>query len=86
MARRSAHQAIKGFDITLNVTEDYDYCYRLSRVGKFRMIKSNPLLFSSRRLQKEGKSVVWKWLFMAVFTLFNIPFRKKNVKYEYGKY
>lgn len=87
ITRRDKHNLIKGFDTTIYVAEDYDYCYRLSRQGRFRMIKSQRLLYSSRRLEKEGGLVVGlKWGCMALFTLFNFRIKKKIVKYEFGKY
>lgn len=87
IARRDTHILIKGFDTEIYVAEDYDYCYRISRKGKFRMIKSTRLLYSSRRLEKEGGlSVGLKWGFMALYTLFNFRIKKKIVKYDFGKY
>jgi len=87
MARKEAHDQIKGFDTEIYVAEDYDYCYRISRRGKFRMIKSTKLLYSSRRLEKEGGLTVGlKWGFMALYTLFNFRIKKKIIKYDFGKY
>lgn len=87
IARRETHNLIKGFDTEIYVAEDYDYCYRISRQGKFRMIKSIKLLYSSRRLEKEGGLAVGlKWGFMALYTLFNFKIKKKIIKYDFGKY
>ena len=87
LARRDAHNLIEGFDTDIYVAEDYDYCYRISKQGKFRMIKVLPILYSSRRLQKEGGLTVGlKWGCMALFTLFNFRIKKKIVKYDFGKY
>lgn len=87
ITRRETHNLIKGFDTEIYVAEDYDYCYRISRHGKFRMIKSTRLLYSSRRLEKEGGLVVGlKWGFMALYTLFNFRIKKKIIKYDFGKY
>jgi len=87
LANRRAHQKIKGFDESLSVAEDYDYCFRLSRVGKWRMIKSVKLAYSARRPEKEGKfKTLSKWLRMGIFTIFNLKIKKKIVNYEFGKY
>lgn len=87
LAQRSAHEKINGFDTSLYMAEDFDYCYRLSRQGRFRMIKSSRILHSSRRLEKEGSVIVGlKWSFMALFTLFNFKIKRKIVNYEFGKY
>ena len=53
MSKRLAHETVKGFDTEIYVAEDFDYCYRLSRTGIFRMINSVRLKHSSRRLEKE---------------------------------
>ncbi len=87
ISRRETHNLIKGFDTKIYFAEDYDYCYRISRHGKFRMIKSLKLLYSSRRLEKEGGARVGlKWGLMALFTLFNFRIKKKIVKYDFGEY
>lgn len=87
MSRRSAHEAVKGFDTEIYVAEDFDYCYRLSRTGVFRMINSVRLKHSSRRLEKEGvPKTLGKWFLMALFTMFNLRIKKKIIKYEFGKY
>ncbi|MFA5163688.1 MAG: glycosyltransferase [Patescibacteria group bacterium] len=87
ISRNLAHHKINGFDETIYVAEDYDYCFRLSRLGRFRMIKSVKLPYSSRRLEKDGKfRTLFKWLKMATFTLFNLKIKKKIVKYDFGKY
>jgi glycosyltransferase involved in cell wall biosynthesis len=87
MARKKAHDSIKGFDCTIYVAEDFDYCYRLSRRGKFRMISSSFVYFSARRLEKEGDmKVLFKWIVMGFFTFFNFKIKKKIIKYDFGKY
>lgn len=87
LTQKQAHDQIGGFDCTIYVAEDFDYCYRLSRCGKFRMISSSFVYFSSRRLEKEGDmKVLFKWFVMGFFTLFNFRIKKKIVKYEFGKY
>lgn len=87
LAKREAHNKINGFDESIYVAEDYDYCYRISKIGHFRMIKSEKLLYSSRRLEKDGKlKTMFKWLKMFLFTFFNLKIKKKIVKYDFGKY
>lgn len=87
LAQKKAHDQISGFDYTIYVAEDFDYCYRLSRCGQFRMINSSFVYFSSRRLEKEGDmKVLYKWVVMGFFTLFNFRIKKKIIKYEFGKY
>ncbi len=87
LAKKSGHEAIKGFDVGIYVAEDFDYCNRLATQGKFRMINSSRILFSARRLEKEGEfKLCLKWFSMGIFTLLNIKIKKKIVKYDFGKY
>lgn len=87
IVNRSAHEKINGFDLEVLLAEDYDYCARLAKVGKFRIIKSTKILFSSRRIVKEGFWCLgWKYLRMGIFTLTNRKIKKQIVKYDFGKF
>jgi len=87
MVERKKHLMIKGFDLQIVLAEDYDYCARLTKVGKFRILKSVKLLYSSRRIEKEGFWVVgWKWVKMGFFTLTNRRIKKQIVNYDFGKF
>lgn len=87
LSRRTAHEAINGFDVEVLLAEDYDYCDRLARQGRFRMIKSERLLYSSRRLEKDGWwPTAWAWTRMAMFTIFRRKIKQNKIKYEFGRY
>lgn len=87
LAQKKYHQAIKGFDLRVILAEDYDYASRLSRIGKFRIIKSVKLLYSARRIEQEGFFVAgWKWFKMGMHTLTHRRIEKKIVDYDFGKY
>lgn len=87
MARRDVHQKIDGFDESLFVAEDYDYCRRAGGVAKFRLLKSVKLPYSIRRMEKEGNlRVLLKWLKMGTRTLWGGKIKKKIVKYDFGNY
>jgi len=87
LATRGAHNAINGFDPEVLLAEDYDYCDRIADVGKFRMIKSCRLLYSSRRIQKEGwLKTGLAWVRMAMFTIFHRKIKDDKIKYEFGNF
>jgi len=87
MARQDLHQAMNGFDETIFVGEDYDYTTRISKVGKFRMIKSSFIYFSPRRLEKEGCfRVLSKWIKGGAYFIFKGPIRKRIMEYEFGNF
>jgi len=87
LAKREAHEAVKGFDLSVVLSEDCDYCARLSHKYKFRMLKNCRLLYSARRIEKEGfvRSGL-KWLLIGIFTITNQRIKKKIVKYDFGKF
>lgn len=87
LVSREKHNSIRGFDTSLFLAEDYDYCKRLSEIGKFKMIKSIKLLYSSRRLEKDGKYItLFKWLKIGFYSLLNIKIKKKIVNYDFGRF
>jgi len=87
LASKDKHEEINGFDESIFIGEDYDYINRLSKTGKYRMIKSSFLYFSVRRLEKEGiLRVLWKWFKGGIYFLIRGPIRKKIVKYDFGHY
>jgi len=48
------HEAIKGFDETIYFGEDSNYSYRMSKIGKFGILRSVRILISARRFEKKG--------------------------------
>lgn len=87
MSKKEAHDKIGGFDPEVLLAEDYDYCERISRIGKFRMLKSVVLLYSSRRILRDGLlNTAIAWAKMARYTIFRKKIRHNKIKYEFGKY
>lgn len=87
MAKTKTHKLINGFDLEVLLGEDYDYCARISEVGKFRIIKKPKILYSSRRIEKEGFIITGlKWLKMGTFTLTSKKIKKQIVRYDFGEF
>lgn len=64
LVKRSVHEAIGGFDETLQLAEDHDYVERASAIGKFRIMRRAHVRVSMRRLTKEGLvSLAFKYLY-----------------------
>lgn len=85
--KRDIHKKIQGFDESVFIGEDHDYIKRAKKYGKYRVIKSRRLLYSVRRLEKEGGlRVLWKWIRGTIYFLFKGPIRKKIVPYDFGEY
>jgi glycosyltransferase involved in cell wall biosynthesis len=87
LVKTSAHHQVGGFDETIVFAEDFDYVDRLGKIGRFKMLVGIRVLFSARRLERDGVlRVLWQWIRMGSYTLFNIPIRKKIIKYDLGDF
>ncbi|HNX10776.1 MAG TPA: glycosyltransferase [bacterium] len=87
MVKKTMHESLHGFDETIFIGEDHDYCERILKLGKFRLISSRPIYFSVRRMEKEGKiKMLLKWLYGTVYVLLKGPIRKKIMKYDFGNH
>ena len=87
MSKRELHNKVDGFDTSIFLAEDYDYCRRMSKIGKFKMIRLIKLLYSSRRLEQYGElRTLYKWLKMGSRSLFGIKIKEKIIDYDFGKF
>lgn len=53
--KRDVFEKINGFNEKLLIAEDHDFVNRSAKFGKFRILKSMPILADVRRLEKEGR-------------------------------
>ncbi len=78
--------SINGFDESLNMGEDFDLSSRLSKLGKFKVLRNISVYVSMRRFDKEGRlTLLWKY----TLSTLNFFFRKKKLKktvYKWGDY
>ncbi|MCE9586022.1 glycosyltransferase [Candidatus Uhrbacteria bacterium] len=83
IAKRVVHEAIGGFDEAVVFIEDCEYVQRAHKNGfRFRQMKSQPLLVSVRRLEKDGRwRIAAKYLYGEIYMIAKGPFR--HMPYEY---
>ena len=75
-----------GFDPEMKVYEDTDWAKRAGKIGKAGMLSTAPIIFSSRRMEKDGRlSLYTTYLIGGLYYLFTGKARK-GMKYEFGKY
>jgi len=87
IVKKELHKKIKGFDEKIFIGEDHDYCKKIAKLGKFRIIKTTKIFFSIRRFEKEGRwKLFWKMIYSAFYVFIFGSIKKKIVKYEFGKY
>ena len=87
LVKREIHKMIEGFDEEITIAEDHDYAKRAAKVGKFGFIKTEPVLTSIRRFEKDGRfktysKYILRWAYMSIFG----PVKKDIFKYRFNEY
>ncbi len=84
---RSIFQRCKGFDATITIGEDANFCFRSMQFGRFRIL---PVVIevSARRFRKHGYCVMWFeyikiFLIRTVYGEYRIP---SSQRYGFGDY
>lgn len=65
LVKKEIYRQVGGFDEEIKIGEDHDFARRAARIGKFGFIKTEPVLTSARRFEKEGRPVVYLKYFLA---------------------
>jgi glycosyltransferase involved in cell wall biosynthesis len=84
LVSREIHQKIGGFDEEIKLAEDHEYARRAGKIGKFGFIEIEPILFSSRRFELEGRFKAYLTYVLAGFyILFFGPIKSDIFKYRF---
>ncbi len=85
--KKEAFNKVGGFDEKLYQAEDLAFVKQVKEEGyKFRLLKSEPLFMSVRRLEKEGRlKFSIKYIYGGLYRLFYKEIDKKIYEYEYNK-
>lgn len=88
IAKRSVHEALKGFDETVVFAEDHDYARRADKAGyNTGILKSHKIAISPRRYRKEGMvRTAAKMVLSEASILVRGPFRSIPFTYEFGNF
>jgi glycosyltransferase involved in cell wall biosynthesis len=87
LVRRSAHEAIGGFDETVVLAEDHEYVQRAAEEGKFRVLRSAAVETSMRRIEKEGLvRLAFMYLYCEMFVVAGKPIREVPFDYEFAAF
>jgi len=87
LVKREIHRQINGFDEEIRIAEDHDYARRGARVGKFGFIKTEPVLVSPRRFEKDGRMKIYlKYLFTDIHMIFVGPVKSDIFRYRFNHY
>ena len=55
LSKKIIHEKIKGFNRELKLAEDHDYVKRAAKIGRFKILSSQKIPVSVRRLDKDGR-------------------------------
>lgn len=84
LIKREIHQKINGFDEEIKIAEDHDYARRAAKYGKFGFIETEPVLTSSRRLERDGRFKTYlKYSLVGIYILFFGPVKSDIFKYKF---
>ncbi len=85
LVRRSIHEAIGGFDETVQFCEDHDYANRASRKGSFGFLNSVRISVTTRRQERDGRlSMALKYILAEMHLLALGPIRHDHFQYGFG--
>ncbi len=85
LIRKSLFNSLHGFDKSIFVGEDHDLVGRARKAGARVIFVTKPkVIFSTRRLEKEGWAMVLKYFFSTIYILFFGKMTKKMYNYEMG--
>ena len=87
MAQKNIFEKLHGFDETIPLNEDGDFCRRAKKIGRFRVLK-NWIYASGRRFEKLGylKSGIM-YLHMGAYRIFKGEIRNPgHFDYQFGKF
>lgn len=86
LIKKEVHERIGGFDEQIKIAEDYDYLRRAAKVSPFGVIKTQPILTSARRFEKDGRlRTYFKYLLFGLLLFFG-PIKSDIFKYKFGHY
>lgn len=83
--KASVFREVNGFDETIFVGEDHDIVERTHEKGfKIYFAADSKIIFSTRRLEKEGAAVLLKYFISTIYILFFGKITKKIYNYQMG--
>ena len=86
LVTRRLHRRIGGFDETRRTSEDHDYIFRASEIGRFRVYNQFYIFVSVRRLEVEGLSNMIQKMIRSSLVFFFTGKADEKIEYEYGKF
>lgn len=84
--KKHVHDELGGFDESVVFAEDHEYAQRIKRSGyRFRILRSQPVAVSVRRLDKDGRlGIAIKYMMAELHMMVKGPYRELPYEYIMG--
>jgi len=87
LVRKEIHEKIGGFDEEIKMAEDHEFVRRAAKFGKFGFIKTEPVLTSTRRFERDGRLKTYlKYLVAALHMLLLGKIKSNIYNYRFNQY
>jgi len=87
LIKKEIHEKSGGFDEEIKLGEDTDYMKRISKFGKFGILKSTRIFFSQRRFENYGWArTYFKYVLCGLHIFFSGPVKSDIFNYRFGHY
>jgi len=84
LVKREIFRKINGFDEEIKIGEDHDFAKRAAKIGRFGFIKTEPVLTSVRRFERDGRFKTYlKYLLVGIYMFFLGPVKSDIFKYRF---
>lgn len=85
LVKKEIFEKIGGFDENVKIAEDHDFAKRAARISKYGFIKTEPVLTSTRRFERDGRFKTYlKYLLAALHIFILGPVKSDIFKYRFN--
>ena len=85
LAKKEIFEKIGGFDEEIKIGEDHYFAKIAKKFGKFGFMKTEPVLTSTRRFEKDGRLKTYsKYLLAGIYMFFFGPVKSDIFKYRFN--
>lgn len=87
LVKKTLHQKMGGFDEGITIAEDHAYAREGAKMGRFGILRSSPLLVTTKRFDRDGWAITYlKYVLCELHTIFFGPVKSDIFKYRFGHY
>ena len=87
MVKKSAFKKVKGFDTDVKLAEDHHFVKKVSKLGKFDVIRGAKIYMPLRRFRQDGYTKTFlKYAFCFMHINLKGPIKKDIVNYKFDHY